>query len=248
MDKKFWGILSALVVVAIILAIIFSGGGSTTNAKPTEHIEGSAQSGIKLVEYGDFECPICANYFPVVKQVTEAYGGLIQFQFRNFPLTQIHQNALAGARAAEAAGQQGKYWGMHDLLYENNHYDQQTGWVVSGNPLNDYFLGYAKQLKLDIAKFKADYSSSKINDRIQADKNAGDKLNVQGTPAFFLNGEQIPNEQLSLQEKGGFIPSFEKFSEVLNAALKKKGINPPKTAQSNTTNATPEPAQTKKNQ
>lgn len=221
MDKKFWGILGGLIVIAIILAIIFAGGNTSapSNAQPTEHIKGSTKSGLKLVEYGDYECPFCAEYYPIVKQVNALYDNLIQFQFRNFPLTEIHQNALAGARAAEAAAMQGQFWGMHDLLYENNEYDQQAGWVVSNDPLNDYFVGYAKQLKLNIPKFKQDYASSQTNALVQADMAAGNKLNIQGTPTFFLNGQQI--------KPGIALSSFE---TIINAALKKKGIAPPPNA------------------
>lgn len=221
MDKKFWGILGGLVIIAIVLAIIFSGGGgNTTNAQPTNHVEGSAKYGIKLVEYGDYECPYCAEFYPITNQIASIYANYIQYQFRNFPLTSIHQNALAGARAAEAAALQGKFWQMHDLLYQNNHYDQQTGWVVSGDPLDDYFVGYAKQIGLNIAKFKTDYASDKVNNVIQADMNAGNNLGIDATPTFYLNGQKLNPTSINISY----------FEKVINAALEKKGVTPPANA------------------
>ena len=171
MDKKFWIFLGLVVVV--IAAIFFTTKGSNHPSsgygQPTNHIEGKGSSGVKLVEYGDYECPYCAMYFPIVKQVVAIYSPYIYFQFRNLPLTQLHPNAFAGARAAEAAGLQGKFWQMHDLLYQNNDPSGAAGWVASTNPLNDFFIGYAKQLGLNISQFKTDFNSNAVNNSINAD-------------------------------------------------------------------------------
>lgn len=190
MSKGFLAVIAA--VVLIFIGIFAFGGhksnsdkGSSSNGTPTNHVEGKGQSGVTLVEYGDYQCPYCEQYYPVVKQVVDKYNDQIKFQFRNYPLTQIHQNAFSGARAAEAAALQGKFWQMHDLLYEN-----QSQWSESSNPAQ-YFQQYAKQLGLNIDQFNKDYSSSKVNDAINADMAAGNKLNIQGTPTFFLNGKQI---------------------------------------------------------
>src|SRR5665213_1893615 len=166
MSKRFWLIL---VAIAIILAIIFklsspaksNAPGSTST--PSSHVEGEGQAGVTLVEYGDYECPYCEEYYPIVKQVATQYNQQIFFQFRNLPLTQIHVNAFAGARAAEAASLQGKFWQMHDALYTN-----QNQWVPASNPESD-FVNYAKGLGLNINQFQTDYAGAQVNNTINAD-------------------------------------------------------------------------------
>jgi protein-disulfide isomerase len=195
-SKQFLAII-AIVVVLLGGVFIFSSKdssnkSSSSNAGPTNHVEGSASSGVKLVEYGDYECPFCGQYYPLVKQVAEQYKGKIQFQFRNLPLTQIHKNAFASARAAEAASLQGKFWQMHDALYENQDPNGASGWVASSDPLDSYFVGFAKQIGLNVAQFKTDYASSQVNSSINADLAAFKKTGAEeATPAFFLDGKQI---------------------------------------------------------
>lgn len=188
------GFLAVIALVVLVFAGIFAFSGhksgtsnksSTSSGQPTNHVEGNGQAGVTLVEYGDYQCPYCEQYYPVVKQVVAKYHNQLRFQFRNFPLVSIHQNAFAGARAAEAAAAQGKFWEMHDLLYEN-----QSQWSESSNPAQ-FFQQYAQQLGLNLSQFNKDYSSDKVNEAINADTAAGNKLKVQGTPTFFLNGKQM---------------------------------------------------------
>jgi protein-disulfide isomerase len=159
---------------------------------------------VTLVEYGDYQCPACGAYYPIVKQITDKYSKDIQFQFRNFPLSQIHQNARAGARAAEAAAKQNKYWEMHDLLYE-----QQKSWESSTN-VAAIFETYATQLGLNMTKYKADFGSNEVNDIINADYAEGVRLGVDSTPSFFLQGKKIENPQ-----------SLDAFSKLIDDAIKK---------------------------
>jgi protein-disulfide isomerase len=196
MSKQFLGII---VLVILIFAGIFAFGGDKTANAPskdsksstlTNHVEGKGESGVTVVEYGDFECPYCGQAYPVLKQVATDMNDQIYFQFRNFPLINIHQNAFAGSRAAEAASLQNKFWEMHDLLYQNQDPTGKSGWVASNDPLDQYFVGFAKQLKLNVDQFKKDYRSGKVNDLINADMAEGNKLKIQGTPAFFINGKQ----------------------------------------------------------
>ncbi len=212
MSKTFWGILAAIVVVFGLIFVFThknnSGSNSSSSSKPTEHIEGNGKSGVALVEYGDYECPYCEEYYPIVKQVVQNEFNNITFQFRNFPLTSIHPNAFAGARAAEAAGLMGKFWQMHNTLYT---YSNWSKWSTSSNPV-PYFDKYAEDLGLNLATFKTDFSSSKVNNMIQADMAAGNKLNIQGTPTFFLDGKQI---QVS--------PSVSAFENLINKAIANKG-------------------------
>jgi protein-disulfide isomerase len=201
MSKQFLAIIAVIIIVLIgIFALTGSkssdGSKSSSSAKPTSHIEGNGKSGVTLVEYGDYECPFCEEAYPVVKQVQSTFNDQIYFQFRNFPLVSIHQNAFAGARAAEAAGLQGKYFEMHDLLYNN-----QNQWAQSSNPTT-YFNQYAKQLGLNVTQFQKDYASTAVNNAINADMAAGNKLGVNATPTFYLDGKQInlnPEDQSSVK-------------------------------------------------
>jgi protein-disulfide isomerase len=217
MDKRFWailGVLAVIVVGAIWINNSKSPNGATANVPPTNHVEGQGSTGVTLVEYGDYECPICAMYYPVVKQVQAQYASQIYFQFRNLPLTSIHQNAFVGARAAEAASMQNKFWQMHDLLYEN-----QNTWAQSTNP-ETYFNDYAKQLGLNVSKFGKDFSSDYVNNVINADMSAFNKTNQQeATPTFFLDGKYISNAEL-VDASGQ--PSAQKLATVVSNEIASK--------------------------
>lgn len=219
MSKQF---LAMIAVVVVLLGGVFfftskseAPGSSSSKDKPTSHIEGSTSTGVKLVEYGDYECPYCGGYYPYVKQAVEAYKDKIQFQFRNLPLTSLHKNAFAGARAAEAASLQGKFWEMHDKLYENQDPNGKTGWVASEDPFNDYFANYARQLGLDAAKFKTDFASSAVNNSINADLAEFKKTKLEmSTPTFILDGKHITP---------GY--SVKEFTQAFDAAIKAKAKN-----------------------
>lgn len=225
MSKQFWAVIAAIVIV-LVGVFVFTGKKSDTGSKSsasgttTNHVEGKGTTGVKLVEYGDFQCPYCQVYSTTVKQVVADYGDQITFQFVNFPLTSIHQNAFAAARAAEAAGKQNKYWEMYDLLYQNNDPNGASGWVASTSPTT-YFNQFATQIGLDPAKFKTDYASSPVNDAINADMAAGNKLGVDSTPSFFLDGKKVQINNTA-----------EDFKKAIDAAIKKKaGASPATPAQ-----------------
>jgi protein-disulfide isomerase len=235
MDKRFIGILAAIVVifVAVLLITQHSGSKNTSVNKSnlTHHVEGGGSTGVKLVEYGDYECPACGQYYKPVKQAFQKYHKRITFQFRNFPLTSLHPNALAAARAAEAAGLQGKYFGMHNLLYSN-----QRVWGTSKNP-SSYFQNYARKLGLNLKKFKQDFKSSQVNAKINADKAKGMKLNIQGTPTFFLDGKKLKKPT----------PTKQAFSKAIDKAIAKKTGHKvkDKAAHQNPSGNQPKPVQTK---
>lgn len=208
MSKRFLIILAVLVLG--FLGFLFFNGNSNepgqngeTTAQASQHTQGAGNKKVTLVEYGDFQCPSCAAYYPVLKQVKEKYGDDITFQFRHFPLTQIHQNAMAAHRAAEAASKQGKFWEMHDLLYERLNL-----WAQSTNAAQQ-MEDYATELGINIDQFKTDYQSSEVNGVINADIAAGNELGVTGTPSFFINGQKIDNPDQSL----------EAFSKVIDEAI-----------------------------
>jgi protein-disulfide isomerase len=222
MSKRFLAILVA-VVVGLGLLFWFTGGNKSNSSngsgsQPTNHIQGTGAKGVTLVEYGDFQCPVCEAYYPVVKQVTTQFSNDIFFQFRNLPLIQIHQNAFAAARAAEAADKQGKYWEMHDMLYAQTNWQV---WTQSSSP-QTLFDGYAQQLGLDVTKFKQDYASTEVNNLINADLSEFDKTGQQkATPSFFINGKYVANS--ALVDSNG--PSAAKFSAAINAAIAAKSPN-----------------------
>lgn len=190
--KVIGGILG--LTAAIIIGIVIIGGKSAPppiTAKKvdagqtilaTSHKLGSDDAKAKLVEFGDFQCPACGAAHPVLKQLKSQFGDKVQFVFRNYPLSTIHQNADNGSRAAEAADMQGKFWEMHDKLFEN-----QNAWSNS-TKAKDIFVTYAKDLGLDAEKFAKDFDSQAVIDRIAQDKGDGDALGVDATPTFFLNG------------------------------------------------------------
>ena len=215
MSNRFF--ITLLVLIAIIFgAFVFTKNKDSANtnggskSKPTEHILGSKSSGVVLVEYGDFQCPACKQYFPVVEQIIEKYKDQIEFQFRNFPLVQIHQNAFAAHRSAEAADKQGNFWEMYRLLYQG-----QDSWANAGNPAT-VFEEYAKQLNLNTEQFKTDSASQETNDKINADIAEGKKFNISGTPGFVLEGKLLEENPRS----------FEEFVKLIDEAIKTKKTTP----------------------
>ncbi|NUQ57035.1 MAG: DsbA family protein [Candidatus Paceibacter sp.] len=152
----------------------------------TDQIKGNASSTNVIIEYSDFQCPACASYHPIVKQFVADSGDKVAFVYRHFPLPQ-HKNAKTSAAAAEAAGKQGKFWEMHDLIFEN-----QKAWENSAKA-EEIFTGYARQLGLNVEQFAADYNSEEIKAKVDADYKSGVKAGVNSTPSFFLNGKKITN-------------------------------------------------------
>lgn len=219
MDKRFLAILAAIIIIFVGIFAFSKGSdnnsSSGSSSQPTNHVQGQGKSGVTLVEYGDYQCPVCLRYYPGMKQIAAKYNEQIYFQFRNLPLVGNHPNAFAGARAAEAAALQNKFWEMHDKLYEN-----QSEWADSNNPLS-FFKTYAQQLGLDINKFSTDYASSQVNNSINADIAAFTKTGQpQATPTFFLDGKPLVNSDISDPQTGG--ASVDKFSQVIDNEIAQK--------------------------
>lgn len=215
MSKQFWAVIAAIVVILVGVSIATNhksnGSGSKSNSNAvTHHVEGKSTTGVTLVEYGDYQCPYCQVYSSTVKQVVADYGDKISFQFVNFPLTSLHQNAFAAARAAEAANKQGKFWEYHDLLYQNNDPNGRTGWVASNQPTT-YFDQFAKDLGLNVKQFDTDMASEATNDAVNADMAKGNKLGIDGTPTFYVDGKKVT-----------IANSEADFKKVLDAAITKK--------------------------
>jgi protein-disulfide isomerase len=142
-----------------------------------DHVQGPADAPVSLVEYGDFECPYCAAAHVIVKKVQEIMNDQLRFVFRHFPLTQIHPHAEPAAEASEAAGAQGQFWEMHDLLYENQ-------------PRLDtpHLIAYAEELDLNLPQFVRELEDGIYRERVREDFLSGVRSGVNGTPAFFING------------------------------------------------------------
>lgn len=206
-------ILKIILVVAVAGAIfsVWKFGsqpaGPSTPSEPLsiasgDWVKGGAESKAVLIEYSDFQCPACGVYHSVVKQLTEEFGDTIQFAYRHFPLRQIHKNANLAAQAAEAAGVQGKFWEMHDMIFEN-----QKEWSEKRNA-EETFIEYGKILGLNIEQFKAGIKSKEIKEKIEDNYQSGLSLKIKGTPTFFLNGEKLNNPR-----------TYEEFKKLIEESI-----------------------------
>lgn len=148
------------------------------NINENDHVQGLADASIEIIEYGDFQCPYCRKANNVVKEIQKELGESIKFVFRNFPLTELHPNALHSALAAEAAALQNKFWDMHDILFENQKYLD-----------DENLIQYAKIIGLDEKRFEKDFSKNEVIQKVKEDYSSGEKNGVEGTPTFFVNGK-----------------------------------------------------------
>ena len=214
----------AVFVVAVGAIIVFSGdgvGGGTSaefvldKVSPLDHVKGlpparaggaqagNASSKVILIEYSDFQCPACRAYYLLIRELVQTYGDRIAIVYRHYPLKSIHVNAEPAAWASEAANNQGKFWEMHDLLFE-----KQAEWEKASN-LKVIFSEYATLLELDKAKFLADLDSKQVKNIVNDQRQSALKNGFNSTPTFVLNGKKIDNP-----------PSIEAFKILLNQAIK----------------------------
>ncbi|MGI9066606.1 MAG: thioredoxin domain-containing protein [Pyrinomonadaceae bacterium] len=159
------------------------------------HVAGNAKAPVTLEEFGDFQCPPCGALHPILKTMEQEFGTRLRVIFREFPLVSAHQHALAAARAAEAAGMQGRFWEMHDLIYEN-----QKSWSNAFD-VRPIFEGYATKIGLNLEKFMRDLSTETVTQRIFQDGKRARSLGVMGTPTVFMNGRDVPLETLIAPDK-----------------------------------------------
>ena len=152
---------------------------STLPMPERDHIQGPIDAPIKLVEYGDYECPYCGEAYPIVKEIQTRLGSRLCFAFRNFPLVNAHPHAEHAAEAAEAAHEQGRFWEMHDMLYGNQ------GALEDGD-----LAQYASNLGLDAQKLIREVELETHAPRIREDFRSGARNGVNGTPTFFINGKR----------------------------------------------------------
>ena len=173
------------------------------------HSRGGAKSApVVIEEYGDYQCPPCGAMHPEIQKIEAEYGEKVRFIFRQFPLTKIHANAMTAAQAAEAAGLQGRFWEMHDMLYQN-----QAAWSKSPEA-RKIFTEYARVIGLDVNRFVSDIDSPQVKARVSADQRRGEGRGVTGTPAIFVNGQQIKPE----------MTTPDGLRLVINYALNQRGL------------------------
>ena len=198
--------IAVIIVITAIAAFVSSNGSSSSNpsgftatqttaATSTDHTRGNATAKVTLTEYGDFECPACSEYAPLVHQLYTSYGDRVLFVFRNFPLYQIHPFAMISAQATEAANLQGKYWEMNELLYSKQSEWSTNTSLSPADVVSKFFNGYAQSLGLDVTKFDTDINSDAIKAHVQSDLALGNAAQIDHTPTFFINDLQIPNPQ-----------------------------------------------------
>ena len=197
----------AIVLCSSVLGVIYFTRGpvkdqiTTASAQPTipvegaepPHSKGPTDAPVIIEEFGDFQCQACGKLYPLLKTIEKEYGSRIRVVFREFPLAQ-HRKAVLAARAAEAAGLQGRFWEMHDMLYEN-----MSSWTSAPN-MDEVFEDYAHQLGLDQERFRQDLAGLTVKNRVTLDRRRGTSMRVAATPTVFLNGTEIPYEQLKTIE------------------------------------------------
>lgn len=208
LKKHFWKIVAVLVVILVAGSVVYS---KQATEKANEgvtietHVKGNPDAAVTLVEYSDFQCPACGQFYPYVKDVVGEHGNDLRFEYRHFPLINIHPNALPAARAAEAAAQQGKFWEMHDKLFEN-----QNTWGKASNPVG-FFKQYAGEIGLDMGQFERQLDSSVITDAVDASFEDARSRGFTGTPTFLLNGQQMS------------FSTFDEFKAQVEAAITAAG-------------------------
>lgn len=202
---------AVLALVIVVAAVVFRQPPANTTAQTSNtkgsikreplpgaqppHVRGQEGAPVTLEEFADFQCGQCANFHHVLKRIESSYGSRVRVIFRNLPLQTIHKNAFSAARAAEAAAVQGRFWQMHDMLYE-----KQEEWNKSAEP-RVQFTEYAKGLGLDLDRFRSDMDSERVVARIRDDFDRAQSLRLTGTPTVFLNGTELPPERSLTEEK-----------------------------------------------
>ena len=175
---------------------------AATGAEPA-HAKGAENAVVTIEEFADFECPPCARLHSEIRKMKEEYGDRVRFVFRHYPLDS-HQHAAGAAKAAEAAGMQGKFLEMHNVLFE-----RQDEWSSAQNT-PQLFVDYARSLALDTERFQRDMNSEQVNNRVTADRKRGESADIEGTPSLFINGTEVSEEAMTP----------EGIRATINAALK----------------------------
>ncbi|MDR1032778.1 MAG: DsbA family protein [Candidatus Nomurabacteria bacterium] len=184
------------------------------NGEIADHYKGAKDAKVVIVEYGDYQCYGCSQLSPRLNAILETYKDNVALVYRNF-IIDGHQNSRFAIACAEAAGMQDRYWEMHDMIFK-----QQAAWTgASVDERMDIFVGFAKALGLDEAKFKTDIESPRITKKIETDLALAKKQQISGTPSVFVNGKAVDSDTWGTDAK---------FKAYLNDKLKEVGEQPPK--------------------
>lgn len=202
--NRFYIVLGVIIIGFIGLVVYTKTTVPEVTSEGSSNYYGKLDSKVELTEFVDFQCEACYAFYPTVKEVKEKYKDRVKFRIRYFPISSGHKFARMGAANAEAAASQGKFWEMHDKIFEG-----QKSWEQAQNP-QEYFDQYAKEIGLDMKKFKSDIKNPETLATINADLAEVKRIGGDGTPTFALNGKKIENPENSV----------EAFSKVLDAALK----------------------------
>jgi protein-disulfide isomerase len=231
MDRNRWFIFAGLCIAVVVGLVYLSGNDKVsvdnvdafkiqTDQPINDHVYGNKDSKVVVYEYADFQCPGCGGAFPNLKTIKETYKDSIAFVYRHFPITTAHPHAFAAAASAEAAGLQGKFWEMHDLIFQS-----QDSWKsLKAEERQKVFENYARQLGLNVDQYNSDLTSKKVTDRVNFDRALGLKLGVDSTPTLYINNKIVSDDVTSdlIQQKGA------KFAEELNKAITAAGGTIPK--------------------
>ena len=215
--QKRWMLWGGVIVVLVLalFGITRLAGGGPVEGQPellideissTDWLYGNEDAPVHIVEYSDFQCPACRQFHPVLRQIEEAFPQDVLVTYRHYPLRQIHPHAQLAAQAAEAAGLQDRFWDMHDRLFET-----QDQWTAGG--ARGHFINLAKELELDVDRFKDDMGSSAAKDIVNNNYNSAVKNGLTGTPSFFINGSRIQNPR-----------GYEAFEALVLAELERLGL------------------------
>src|SRR5882672_2507744 len=155
------------------------------------HAKGDINAPVTVEEFADFQCPPCGALHYELKMIETEYGSRLRVVFRHYPLQRLHKNALLAARASEAADMQGQFWEMHDRLYET-----QDLWVEATDA-RQRFVGYARDLRLNVEKFERDLDGEQTAQRVAVDYRRGQSIEINTTPTIFINGREVPRESIT---------------------------------------------------
>lgn len=188
-SKRFWIVLIVVIggLIGAFLLTESKSNTSSSNSAGSSNYYGKLDSPVTITEYVDFQCEACYSYYPSVKQAKEQFKDQVRFQVKYFPISSGHQFAITAARSAEAAARQGKFWEMHDKIFEG-----QKMWEQTQNP-QETFDQYAEEIGLDMTKFKTDRESNEVMAVINKDLDDVKKIGGTGTPTFAINGKKVEN-------------------------------------------------------
>ena len=232
MDRNRWFIFAGLCIAVVAGLVYLSNTDKVsvdnvnaftiqTDQEIADQVYGNKNAKVVVYEYADFQCPGCGGAYPNLKLIKDKYKDSIAFVYRHFPLTTAHPHAFAAAAAAESAGLQGKFWEMHDLIFQN----QDTWKDYSAEDRQKTFENYARQLGLDVNQYNTDLTSEKVTNKVNFDRALGLKIGVDSTPTLYIN-DKIVNDEITsdlIQQQGT------KFTDELNKIIKENGGTVPST-------------------